>query len=557
MRSLQKNPDFNGPAGPVVLAIMDGVGIGQGDRGDMVAAAFKPHLDWLAAHSMTTQLKAHGTAVGMPSDDDMGNSEVGHNAIGAGRVFDQGALLVKNAVASGAIFQSANWRYVLDGVREGGGALHLIGLLSDGNVHSHIDILFELIRQAAREGVRKVRVHTLLDGRDVPPTSALIYIEQLEELLNSINAQGDFDYCIASGGGRMFLTMDRYNADWEMVRRGWQTHVRGEGRQFESARQAIEQLRSETPGVIDQDLTEFVICRDGRPVGPIVDGDSVVLFNFRGDRAMEISRAFEQAELREFDRGPLPKVRFAGIMEYDPDQKIPARFLVEPPAIDAVLGEYLAGSGVRQLAVSETQKYGHVTYFFNGNRSEKFSSQLEEYVEIPSDNCPFEQRPWMKAAEITDVVVDSIAGRKHDFIRLNYPNGDMVGHTGDLQATRIAVESVDLSLGRLVRAIRKAGGILIATADHGNADGMYQLDKQGNVQLDSDGQPRIRTSHTLNPVPCLIYAPGGSVPFRLMEQDGAGISSLAASVITCLGYIPPSDYDPALIAIKTNVGSSS
>ena len=415
MEPLKKIDGFSRPKGPVVLAIMDGVGIGKGDPGDMVAKATKPNLDWLAENSLKTQLKAHGRAVGMPADSDMGNSEVGHNAIGAGRVFDQGALLVKNAVESGAIYEGHNWEYLVDGVRESGGSLHFMGLLSDGNVHSHIDILLALLRKANEQGVRKVRVHTLLDGRDVPPTSALEYVKKLEDCLAEINASGDFDYCIASGGGRLYITMDRYNADWAMVQRGWQTHVLGEGRAFESAAAAIEQLRADHPGVIDQDLKEFVVHRDGKPVGPIVDGDSVVLFNFRGDRAIEISRAFDDPSLTEFDRGQIPDVRFAGIMEYDPDQKIPARFLVEPPAIDRVLGEYLAASGVRQLAVSETQKYGHVTYFFNGNRSEKFSEEMEDYVEIKSDNCPFEERPWMKAAEITEVILDSVRNGKHDF----------------------------------------------------------------------------------------------------------------------------------------------
>jgi 2,3-bisphosphoglycerate-independent phosphoglycerate mutase len=425
----------------------------------------------------------------------------------------------------------------------------LIGLLSDGNVHSHIAILQAMIARAHVEEVAKVRVHALLDGRDVPPTSALIYVDQLEKQLAEINASGDFDYCIASGGGRLYITMDRYEADWPMVERGWNTHVHGRGRAFSSATEAIDTLRKENPGVIDQDLKEFVIYRSGKPVGPIVDGDSVILFNFRGDRAIEISRAFDDEELTEIDRGRRPDVQFAGIMEYDPDQKVPTHFLVQPPAIDAVMGEYLADSGVRQLAVSETQKFGHVTYFFNGNRSGKFSDELEEYVEIKSDLLPFEQRPWMKGGEITDVILRSIANRSHDFIRANYPNGDMVGHTGDLLAVEIAVETVDLCVGRLIKAIRQAGGILIVTADHGNADEMYQLDSQGKPMCDADGKPKIKTSHTLNDVPCYIYVPDDASPIRLTHHEPLGISSLAATVITCLGLQPPSDYDRSIVEI--------
>ena len=547
MKPLEKHASFSGPEGPVVLVIMDGVGIGAGDAGDMVAKASTPHLDWLKENAVGTQLKAHGKAVGMPSDDDMGNSEVGHNAIGAGRVFDQGALLVKNAVASGAIYQGEAWNELTSGLADGS-TFHFLGLLSDGNVHSHIDILLAMLTKAKEQGIKKVRVHTLLDGRDVAPTSALEYVAQLENHLTEINSAGDFDYAIASGGGRLYITMDRYDADWPMIDRGWKAHVKGEGRSFSSATEAVETLRAETPGVIDQDLTEFVIARDGKPIGPIVDGDSVVLFNFRGDRAIEISRAFDEENISEFDRGPLPDVKFAGIMQYDADRQIPKRFLVSPPAIDSVMGEYLAVSGKSQLAVSETQKYGHVTYFFNGNRSGKFVESLEDYVEITSDLLPFEQRPWMKAGEITDVVLDSIENRKHDFIRLNYPNGDMVGHTGDLLAVEVSVETVDLGLGRLIEAIDAAKGILIVTADHGNADEMYEVGKDGKLKLDSNGNLKSKTSHTLNPVPCFIYDPAGTANLRLAGgADPKGVSSLAATVMTCLGFIPPEDYDASIV----------
>jgi 2,3-bisphosphoglycerate-independent phosphoglycerate mutase len=545
MNPLKKNASFSGPEGPVVLVIMDGVGIGHGDAGDMVAKATTPNLDWLEKNALKTQLKAHGLAVGMPSDADMGNSEVGHNAIGSGRVFDQGALLVKNAVESGAMFSGDQWKDLTASLDDS--TLHLIGLLSDGNVHSHVDILFAMIAQAHKQGVRKVRIHTLLDGRDVPPTSALVYIEQLEAQLAEINQSGEFDYAIASGGGRLYITMDRYEADWPMIERGWQVHVEGVGREFASAAEAIQTLRTETPGVIDQDLKEFVITRDGQPIGPIIDGDSVVLFNFRGDRAMEISRAFDEPDLDTFKRGSMPSVKFAGIMQYDADKKIPRNFLVSPPVIDEVMGEYLASSGVSQLAVSETQKYGHVTYFFNGNRSEKFSESLEEYVEITSDLVPYEQRPWMKGAEITEVILESINNRKHDFIRVNYPNGDMVGHTGDLLAVEISVETVDLCLGRLIEAINQSNGILIVTADHGNADEMYEVGKDGQLKLDAAGNPKPKTSHTLNPVPCYVYDPAGTANLKLVSLESPGVSSLAATAITCLGFEPPEDYEPSIV----------
>ncbi len=553
MKKLEKHPSYPGPEGPVVLVIMDGVGIGKADAGDMVHKASTPTLDWLKKNALYTTLKAHGRAVGMPSDEDMGNSEVGHNAIGSGRVFDQGALLVQNAVKSGVLFEGNTWKDLTRSLSDDA-ALHLIGLLSDGNVHSHIDVLLAMIDQAAQQGITRVRIHTLLDGRDVPPTSALVYVEQLESRLQQINASGNFDYAIASGGGRLYITMDRYNADWPMVQRGWNVHVHGVGRTFATAKEAIETLRAETPGVIDQDLKEFVIVRDGKPVGPINDGDSVILFNFRGDRALEISRAFDEPDLNAFDRGRLPDVKFAGIMQYDADLKIPQRYLVSPPSIDDVMGEYLAESGVTQLAVSETQKFGHVTYFFNGNRSGKFNDALEDYVEIPSDLLPFEQRPWMKGAEITDVLLDSIENGKHRFLRANYPNGDMVGHTGDLLAVEISVEAVDLCLARLLPAIQKAKGILIVTADHGNADEMYAVGKDGKLQRDADGNPKSKTSHTLNPVPCHIYDASGAGRFALANQTELGVSSLAATSLTCLGFVPPDNYTPSIVKLVDGTG---
>ncbi len=515
----------------------------------MVAKATKPHWDWLMQHALFTTLKAHGRAVGMPTDEDMGNSEVGHNAIGAGRVFDQGASLVENAINDGTMFEGETWKKLIGNAVEKGSTLHFIGLLSDGNVHSHIRHLLAMVRKVKDEGVRRVRIHTLLDGRDVAPQSAEIYLKELEDVLNELNGSG-VDYAVASGGGRQKITMDRYEANWDMVSLGWQIHVKGEGPMFESAIEAVEHYRSENPGVIDQDLPPFVIARDGKPVGPVQAGDSVILFNFRGDRGMELCRAFEDEDFDKFDRGPRPDVVFAGMMEYDGDTHIPSLYLVPPPAIDHTMGSYLVKNGINILAVSETQKYGHVTYFFNGNRSGKFDAAMEDYVEIPSDRVSFDERPWMKAAEITDVVLDSIRENKHRFIRINYPNGDMVGHTGDPLAVEISVEATDLSIGRLMKAIEKAGGILVLTADHGNADDMYTRDKKGNIVIDTNsGKPKAKTSHSLNPVPCFIYDPSGTAGARLSGHENLGISSLAATCITLLGFVPPASYTPSIVDV--------
>ncbi|MBQ7367140.1 MAG: 2,3-bisphosphoglycerate-independent phosphoglycerate mutase [Spirochaetaceae bacterium] len=554
VEALQRNPKWQGRRGPVVLVIMDGVGYGKYEEGDAVRASRMKYLDWLTANCSHTQLKAHGTAVGLPSDDDMGNSEVGHNAMGCGRVFAQGAKLVGSSIATGQMFADATWQKLTKNVLEGaekGAALHFIGLVSDGNVHSHIDHLKAMVSQAYKDGIKRIRVHALLDGRDVDPTSALDYIGPLEDFLAGFEGA---DYRIASGGGRMYLTMDRYNADWAMVQRGWYAHVLGEGRQFASASEAIEVYRSENPGLLDQDMHEFVIAENGQPVGRIQDGDSVIYFNFRGDRALEITAAFETAAdtaFTHFDRKAVPTVEYAGMMEYDGDAHVPAQYLVSPPSIDRTMGEYLTASGVRLLAISETQKYGHVTYFFNGNRQGKFDERLEDYVEVPSDVVPFEQRPWMKCAEITDKVIEAIRSGKYNHIRLNYPNGDMVGHTGVFNAVVCSMEGMDLQLGRLKAAIEEAGGILCITADHGNSDDMYEHGKDGSVKKGSDGEPKAKTSHSLNPVPAIIYDPEYKGEYdRDKLNEGLGISSWPATLINLMGLVPPADYDKSIINMR-------
>ena len=282
MEPLKKAKNFKGPEGPVVLAILDGVGIGTCKEGDVVSRANTPTLDWLAQNALNAKLKAHGTAVGMPSDSDMGNSEIGHNAIGCGRVFDQGAKLVNESIENRALFDGAVWKELIENVIGHNSRLHFMGLFSDGNVHSHINHLEALLTEAKNQGVKKACVHILLDGRDVPPTSALEYVDRLENFLSDLKQNNEIDFAIASGGGRMKITMDRYQANWGMVELGWKTHVLGEGRKFGSAREAIETLRRENPGVIDQDLPPFVIGRNNKaPLGPIQENDSVIFFQFQ------------------------------------------------------------------------------------------------------------------------------------------------------------------------------------------------------------------------------------------------------------------------------------
>lgn len=525
--------------GPVVTIVMDGMGIGKHDASDGVYVSYTPILDQLFEEDMLCTLKAHGKAVGLPTDGDMGNSEVGHNALGAGRIFAQGAQLVNDALQQGSIYQGSAWQQVMKCASEGG-TVHFIGLVSDGNVHSNIKHLNHLLEQCAKENIKTVRVHTLLDGRDVGPKTALEFIKPLEELLEELSVDGR-DYRIGSGGGRMITTMDRYEADWSVVKRGWDAHVLGVGRKFSSASHAIETFYAEDADMTDQYMESFVVVENDQPIGTIEDGDGVIFFNFRGDRAIELSKAFDEEDLNTFDKIRHPKVFYAGMMQYDGDANIPVNYLVEPPQIGRTLGDYLCGTGLTSYAISETQKFGHVTYFWNGNKSGYINEALEKYVEIPSDKLAFDLRPWMKAAEITDEVIKEIETGKYRSIRLNYPNGDMVGHTGVEAAVRIAVETVDLSLSRLLKAIKKAKGIAVITADHGNADCLYK---------EKDGKKTPMVAHTLNAVPFIIKDYSGANTFIKSGVTEPGLANVAATIMTLHGYEPPQDYEPSLVTLK-------
>ena len=517
---------------PIVLIVMDGVGKGDGGSGDAVAVAKTPTLDRLLATCPHTYLKAHGTAVGLPSDEDMGNSEVGHNALGCGQVYSQGAKLVGESIENGTLFASETWQELVENAKSGK-AMHFLGLLSDGNVHSNISHLIALLKAAKTAGVKKAYCHILLDGRDVPATSALEYVGQLEDVLAELKEDG-CDYAIASGGGRMQVTMDRYEANWGMVEAGWRTHVQGQGRMFASAKEAIETYRAET-GCIDQDLPAFVVARDGQPVAKIANGDSVILFNFRGDRAQEISLAFDRKDFDKFDRGQYTGVKFAGMLQYDGDLNIPENYLVKPPVITNTLTEVLCNAGVREFAVSETQKYGHVTYFWNGNRSGKVSEELEEYLEIPSDVIPFEQAPAMKCREVTAAMIQAMESKKFQFLRCNYPNGDMVGHTGVMDAVVTSMEALDACLAQVLECADKLGYTVLLTADHGNADQMTETKK---------GKTSVRTAHSLNPVPFIIYDKDNNWTIL----DGSyGLANVAPTIVKMMELTAPECWEASMI----------
>lgn len=544
--------------GPLIFVILDGVahfkGAAEGYPGNAFDLSSAPCIKGLLASArVQTQLQAHGTAVGMPSDEDMGNSEVGHNAMGAGRIFSQGASLVNQAIASKSLFSGAVWKKLVGtqaakGLALQGSALHFLGLLSDGNVHSHIDQLINLLRECSAQKVKELYVHVLLDGRDVEKASAGKYIAQLDEALRTLAPEGS-KWSIASGGGRQVITMDRYEANWGMVELGWKTHVKGEGRMFKSAAEAIATMRTELPDAIDQDLPPFVVGENGKPVGPIKTNDVVIFFNFRGDRAIEISRAFTEKNFKNFKRDPQVDVHYAGMMQYDGDLNLPEDYLVAPPAIDQTVSEYLVHEGIKQYACSETQKFGHVTYFWNGNNSQKFSETLEVWEEIPSDRISFDLKPEMKASEITDAVLRALGTGQYKFLRLNYANGDMVGHTGNLPASIKAVEAVDRALSRLLEGANASGATVLITADHGNCDEMIMLDKKGNPVKDEKGAYVPKTSHTLNPVPFILTG-AGAEEYEIAGNQKFGLANLAATVLCLLGMEAPASYLPSIVKLK-------
>lgn len=497
----------------VVLAIMDGVGLTDKHDGNAFYYAKTPNIDKLMENAIS--IHAHGKYVGLPNDDDMGNSEVGHNAMGCGQIYAQGAKLVNDAILSGALFEGSTWKRIVSYAKDN--KLHFIGLLSDGGVHSNIDHLLKMIERSKIDGIKNVCIHILLDGRDVEKTSALKYVKMLEDKLTELN-DNTFYGRIASGGGRMVITMDRYESNWDMVKLGWDTHVLGRGRVFENATLAIETDRRENPDIIDQYLHPFVIENVD---GTIDDHDSVIFFNFRGDRAIEISRAFEEDNFDRFDRVRVPKVLYAGMLQYDSEVGLPKNYLTSPPNITNTLTEELVKNKISEYAVSETQKYGHVTYFWNGNKLDKFSDVLETYEKVDSDIIPFDEKPEMKSFEITDRLIMAIKSNKYEFLRCNFPNGDMVGHTGNFAATVKALEAVDVNIGRIKEACDETNSILLVIADHGNAEEM--LDEKGNA----------KTSHTTNPVPFIIY--GKDIQNIKFKEGDFGLANLAATITDLLG----------------------
>ena len=465
---------------PLALVILDGWGINENCANNAVCLARTPYIDALFKDFPSTRIVASGMDVGLP-EGQMGNSEVGHLNLGAGRIVYQDLTKITKSIQDGDFFTNPAFVQAIDKVQASGGKLHLMGLLSDGGVHSHSNHLYALLELAKRRGLRDVCVHALLDGRDTPPRSAVDYLAELEERIARIGVGRIATLC-----GR-FYAMDRDNR-WERVERAYRALVQGIGQPASDSAAAIAEAYQAGQG------DEFVEPRIIGAPGTIDDGDAVIFFNFRADRAREITRALTEKNFTAFAREKTPRlVDFVCLSDYDATFDLPVAF----PATGNpnILGEIVARAGLRQLRIAETEKYAHVTFFFNGGNEEPFAGEERVLIPSPKEVATYDQKPAMSAPQVADEVVKRIASGAYDLIILNFANPDMVGHTGILAAAIEAMETVDTCLGRVVDAVLAAGGRLLITADHGNCEQM------------TDAQGKPHTAHTTNPVPLILVDP--------------------------------------------------
>ncbi|MBA4377832.1 MAG: 2,3-bisphosphoglycerate-independent phosphoglycerate mutase [Gemmatimonas sp.] len=511
--------DRRRPHTPLVLCILDGFGWRTGpgsEHGNAIAQAQPAFYESLLADYPHTTLRCHGLEVGLP-EGQMGNSEVGHLTIGSGRIIDQDLNLVTRSLASGAFADHPAWRGLVAGLRRRGGRLHLLGLVSDGGVHSHVDHLKEIVRIAADQGVEEIYIHAFLDGRDTDPRGGRLYVQDLEDTLAGLGRGR-----IATVGGR-YYGMDR-DKRWDRVEKAWRALVHGEGGMAAGAVAAIEE--SYAGGLTDEFVLPTVIVDEGgAPVATVRDGDAVFFWNFRSDRARELTWAFNVDGFDGFPRPIRPAVDYLCMTVYDESLGLPVMF--DPEAPRDLLADVLAAHGVPNLRTAETEKYAHVTYFFNGGREEPFAGEDRRLVPSPKV-ATYDLQPQMSAPEVAAIVLDALAAGRHEVIVVNFANGDMVGHTGVLEAAVSAVRTLDGLLARIVPEVLARGGVLLLTADHGNCEEM----------ITPDG--RVLTNHSLNDVPFVLV--GREFAGRDGALDGradAGLRDIAPTMLGLLGLPLP------------------
>jgi len=499
---------------PLALLILDGWGIADSSNDNAVRQALTPRLDTLFRDYPSTRIGASGLDVGLP-EGQMGNSEVGHLNIGAGRIVYQDLTRITKSIKDGDFFANPVLLDAIARVNASGGKLHLMGLLSDGGVHSHNTHLYALVEMAKRQGIQDVCVHAFLDGRDTPPKSGESYLQQLEEELRRIGLGK-----VATVTGR-FYAMDRDNR-WERVERTYRAMVLGEGIEVSSYTEAISGAYAS--GQTDEFVEPRVVVCEDHPVGKVENGDAIVFFNFRSDRAREITRIFTQKDFEHFSRKIYPALSaYVCMTEYDETFDLPVAFPAD--TLPNLLGEVIAREGLTQLRIAETEKYAHVTFFFNGGNEVANPGEDRVLIPSPKDVATYDLKPEMSAPAVTDAVVERIASGKYDLIVLNYANPDMVGHTGILSAAITAMETVDTCVGRVVDAVIEGGGRLIITSDHGNCEKM----------ADTTGHPH--TAHTADPVPLILVDPSRK-GVRLREGI---LADIAPTLLDILGVQPPAE----------------
>lgn len=495
---------------PVTLVILDGWGINPVCAHNAVCQADTPRLDALLRDWPRAKLGASGLDVGLP-DGQMGNSEVGHLNIGAGRIVYQDLTRISLSIETGEFYQNSELLRAMQAVFQSGGKLHLMGLLSDGGVHSHNTHLYALVDMAHRVGIRQICIHAFMDGRDTPPKSGAAYLAQLEEKLAEIGAGQ-----IATVIGR-YWAMDRDNR-WERVARAYRAMTEGLGSSYCDSAAAINAAYA--GGQTDEFVEPCVITRDNPCT--VADGDGMIFFNFRADRARQITRAFTETGFHGFDRGRTPRLcDYVCLTEYDATFNLPVAF--PPQTCPDLLGEVVSRAGLRQLRIAETEKYAHVTFFFNGGREEPFDGEERVLIPSPKDVPTYDLKPQMSAVAVTDAMLEKVAAGRYDFIVLNFANPDMVGHTGVESAAITAMETVDRCVGRVADAVLAAGGSLVITSDHGNCEQM----------LDDKGAPH--TAHTTNPVPVILIDP----QWRDATLRDGILADLAPTLLAMLGLDKP------------------